>query len=878
MEEVADEEEPIQFAKVFPRPVADVLGVGQTVFEEIRESQVDMGLEKNPWAPFDDEYEWGLAEWLSKRVNKTATDEFLKLAITKNRTQPSFTSNYTFQKKLDKLPTGPGWTCEIVTSTGDRVGGDRKPLTEQHELWRRDPVECVRDLIGNPAFKDYLSYVPEQVFADPQGKTRVYDEMWTGDWWWNMQERLPSGAVVAPVILASNKTNLTRFRGDKAAWPIYLTIGNIKKDIRRQPSKHATVLIGYLPISKMLHFKDDEGRQIARYRLFHNCMRLVTKPLVDAGRHGVDMICADRNIRRIHPILVAYIADHPEQCLIACCKENHCPRCVVGTKHRGDHFDSPLRDVNETRATLERHKNSEDPHLFEDHGLRAIYFPFWSHLPHTDIFMCITPDILHQLHKGVFKDHIVSWCSTIISDAEFDARFQAMSDFHGLRHFKRGISTVSQWTCTEHKEMQRVVLGVIAGAVEPRVFRAARAVLDFIYYAQYQAHTDTTLARMQEALDVFHVNKDVFVELGLRQHFNIPKVHSMRHYVQSIRALGSADGFNSESPERLHIDYAKDAYQASSKVDYIAQMTHWLELQEAVFRHGMFLNWVASKGGLGESLDSDLLEDEDEEPTFADSDIIPSGLLASHGYHVAKSCPFLAVSVSRLQTDFGAIDFIPALQTFLTHHFPHSSISASQYDRFDLFKSVSLRLPRRDHISDLKRLNRVRAHPAIPNRDRRKPPSPAHFDVAFVVEDHQLWESGTGFDGMSKSLSLLWAHDADTLATGLRLAQICAIFKLPSHYGKFPHPLAYVEWFRPLHDPEPATNLYQLARSTRNQRRFASVISVRDLLQAAHLMPRFGSSKVDVSWINGDVLELADEFYVNPYINFHIFDTIQHLY
>ncbi|KAG1734399.1 uncharacterized protein EDB91DRAFT_1238423 [Suillus paluster] len=795
VEEVADEEEPTRFIKVFLCPVADVLGVGQTVFEEIWQAQVDIGLEENPWALFDGEDEWGLAEWLSKRVNKTATDEFLKLAI--------------------------------------------KPLTEQHELWQRNPVECVRDLIGNPAFKDYLSYVPEKVYADAQGKMQVYDEMWTGDWWWNMQEHLPSGAVVALVILTSDKTNLTQFCGDKAAWPIYLTIGNIKKDIRRQPSKHATVLIGYLPISKMLHFKDDEGWQIGRYRLFHNCMQLVTKPLVDASRHRVDMICADGNIRRIHPILTAYIADHPEQCLIACCKENHCPRCVVGTKHRGDHFDSPLRDVNETRATLERHKNGEDPHLFEDHGLRTIHFPFWAHLPHTDIFLCITPNILHQLHKGVFKDHIVSWCSTIISDAEFNAHFQAMSDFHGLRHFKWGISTVSQCSCTEHKEMQCVVLGIIAGAVEPHVFRAARAVLNFIYYAQYQAHMDTTLARMQEALDVFHMNKAVFVELGLCQHFNIPKVHSMRHYVQSIRALGSADGFNSESPECLHIDYAKDAYQASSKVDYIAQMTHWLKLQEAVFRHSIFLNWVASKSGLGRSLALDLLEDEDEEPTFADSDITPSGLLASH--------------------DFGAVDFIPTLQTFLTHHFPHSSISASQYDRFDLFKSVLLLLPQRDHISDLKRLNRIHTHPAIPNRDRHKPPSPAHFDVAFVVEDHQLRECGTGLDG-------LW------------LAQIRAIFKLPCHYGKFPHPLVYVKWFRPLHDPEPATNLYQLARSTRNQRCFASVISVQDLLQAAHLMARFGSSKVDVSWINGDVLELADEFYVNPYINFHIFDTIERLY
>jgi hypothetical protein len=81
VEEVADEEDPTRFHKVFPRPVADVVGVGQTVFEEIQEAHLDMGLEKNPWAPFDGEEEWGLAEWLSKRVNKTATDEFLKLAI-----------------------------------------------------------------------------------------------------------------------------------------------------------------------------------------------------------------------------------------------------------------------------------------------------------------------------------------------------------------------------------------------------------------------------------------------------------------------------------------------------------------------------------------------------------------------------------------------------------------------------------------------------------------------------------------------------------------------------------------------------------------------------------------------------------------------------
>ncbi|KAG1786130.1 uncharacterized protein HD556DRAFT_1248583 [Suillus plorans] len=104
------------------------------------------------------------------------------------------------------------------------------------------------------------------------------------------------------------------------------------------------------------------------------------------------MICADRNIRRIFLILAAYIADHPEQCLIACCKENHCPHCVVRPNQRGDHHHSPLRNVDETRTTLRHHQNGEDPHLFEDQGLHAIHYPFWAYLPHTDIFSCITPD------------------------------------------------------------------------------------------------------------------------------------------------------------------------------------------------------------------------------------------------------------------------------------------------------------------------------------------------------------------------------------------------------------------------------------------------------------------------------------------------------
>jgi len=70
---------------------------------------------------------------------------------------------------------------------GEGLAGDGTLVTETVELWRRDPVECVKELFANPAFKDKIQYKPWKAYTNESRTERVYGEMWMGQWWWNTQ-------------------------------------------------------------------------------------------------------------------------------------------------------------------------------------------------------------------------------------------------------------------------------------------------------------------------------------------------------------------------------------------------------------------------------------------------------------------------------------------------------------------------------------------------------------------------------------------------------------------------------------------------------------------------------------------------------------------
>ncbi len=703
-----------------------------------------------------------------------------------------------------------------------------------------------------------------------------------------MQTVLPPGATVAPIILASDKTNLTVLRGDKTAWPVYLTIGNIDKAIRRKPSARATILLGYIPVAKLKCFSDDE-RSEAAYRLFHTCMAKMLAPLIEAGNNGVLMTCADGLVRQVFALLAAYVADHPEQCLVACCKENRCPRCVVGRNERGDPDLHPLRSHDETVETLRRAERGDITEKFVDEGLRPVFRPFWADLPHTDIFSCIAPDILHQIHKGVIKDHLLVWCQSIIGQNELDARFATLPECHGLRHFGRGISVITQWTGAEAKEIEKVLLGLLVGQTNTRVQKAARALLDFVYYAQLEVHSDTTLARMDAALADFHANKDEFVKLGIRDHFNIPKLHALLHYVEAIRRLGCLDGVNTETSERFHIDYAKEAYRASSRREYYAQMTTWLQRQEAIIRQDAYLSWL--KGELDRDDDEDeRSEDEDVEADGQDAEeeeaskanetgddvvaedrlkmlreLIHSNVTCAYQLPVKPSASRL--SFQTLISDYGATVILPRLQAYLATHYPNSP-APDLNTPLDVYHYIHVLLPPNIHIANTKRICKIRASPRVPRIADRKA-VPAHFDCALFVEDEGLYGREGGLAGASNHrLKHKWlAHPH----IGLRAGQVRAIFRLPQRHGYDQEPLMYVRWFRPFRTADTVTGLPPTSHSTRDQLRNVEIVPASRLVRSCHLTPRFRQDDLDPDWTPENILDQTITFSFNRYFDFHAF-------
>ena len=136
-----------------------------------------------------------------------------------------------------------------------------------------------------------------------------------------------------------------------------------------------------------------------------------------------------------------FIGDYPEQVLVCCCKTSNCPKCIIKCDEIGESEDpSPLCNLNAILSALSELDNG--PLAFaqacQEAGIKPIMRPFWQDLPYVNIYLSITPDVLHQLYQGVMK-HLIAWIKAIYGSAKLDACCRWLPPNHGVCLFVNGI-------------------------------------------------------------------------------------------------------------------------------------------------------------------------------------------------------------------------------------------------------------------------------------------------------------------------------------------------------------------------------------------------------------------------------------------------------
>ncbi|KIJ12261.1 hypothetical protein PAXINDRAFT_14883 [Paxillus involutus ATCC 200175] len=188
-----------------------------------------------------------------------------------------------------------------------------------------------------------------------------------------------------------------------------------------------------------------------------------------------------------------------------------CPKCRVAP-HQLGHIGS-LHFHAHTEVLIETF-DADD--LWDAFGLVGDVIPFTNYFPRADIHELLTPDLLHQLIKGTFKDHLVQWVEDYIyllsithQEAkaimdDVDCRVAAVPPFPGLHRFHEGCN-FEQWTGDDSTAFMKVWLPAIVGHVHEDIVKCIAALLDFCYFARRSSHDTACLTAMEEALQQFHL-------------------------------------------------------------------------------------------------------------------------------------------------------------------------------------------------------------------------------------------------------------------------------------------------------------------------------------------------------------------------------------
>ncbi|KAG1805024.1 uncharacterized protein HD556DRAFT_1429137 [Suillus plorans] len=870
------------------------------------------------WTPYANRVEFEVADFLYRRNQMSGGDiDFIfnlwAASLAAHGETPPFANHVEMYNVIDSTPLGDvAWQSFSSEYNGALPEGDIPTwMTSEYDVWFRDPRILVHNILSNPDFEGEFDYAPLQEYDTSNGAHRFQDFMSAIFHPFsnflishNSQDLIAEdpntiGSMFVPIILGSDKTTVSVATGHNQYWPVYMSISNIRNNVRRA-HRNGVVLLGFLaiPTTDKESAKDAHFRKFRR-QLLHSSLAKMLESLKPGMTTPEVVRSPDGHFRRAVYGLGPYIADYPEQALLACIVQNWCPKCTAPADGL-DNGTYGRRSRDHTEVLVEEFELGV---LWDEYGLVGDIVPFTNYFPRADIHELLSPDILHQLIKGAFKDHIVTWVhkyikaryseneANIILD-DIDHRIALAPSFAGLRRFPEGRG-FKQWTGDDSKALMKVYIPAIEGHVPPEMVLTLQALIDFVYIARRNIIDSNSLNALDDALERFHRHREIFETSGVRPNgFNLPRQHSLIHYHKMIRSFGAPNGLCSSITESKHIKAVKEPWRRSSRFEALNQMlltnqrldklaASRIDFASRGMLTGTCLSYILDKLGLNapvhnaeaiqvrledEPIDiphlgrnnhvnADLEADADQDAEL-EGDAVAGPTVIAHVDLAKKSAKRIYADL--LADQIGEPELTTHIQQFL-HDQLHCSDSNSEasesgagsssalpelHEKITLYTSAIATFFAPSDVSGIggMRYERIRAVDTWRN-------GPGRYDCVFISTDPTV-EGMRGFD----------------------IAQVRLFFSF-KHNGVH-YPCAFVHWFKHVHDsPDENTGMWVVEPETREDgTRFASVIHLDCIFRAAHLMPVFGHEFVPTYLSYTQTLDAFRTYYVNKYIDHQAFE------
>ncbi|KAF8520305.1 hypothetical protein JB92DRAFT_3285845 [Gautieria morchelliformis] len=549
-----------------------------------------------PWAPLHTRSDFEFAELVVQSAMKGSTVKRLLKGIRHDWTEPGSTK-ITFQNKVDFQKSMAAARKFNTQFQEDSISATFEGIKKTFDFHFRDPWKWLLHLVTDLTLASSIIYYPVKKILHENGtSTRLYDEINSGQTWWDIQDQMPYLPDLPHCFLPLHLwMDIGKVSTTSNMHPILLRAGFLPQAIWNGSGNGGGVLIGYMP--KVIDPSDPEDHTatektvfgLFKREVYHKILKKIFYSLELRSQEGEAVKCGDE----IHRVLFPGIAVHSldgEEAYATCAARGAsadypCPRRLIHKSQLHNLTGNfPFRTSREMQKVYKKaiaaRTKAEAEEVLKKKGLHKVLNAFWS-IANSDPYHASSYDLLHADDLGKWGKHLFVLLKEVLGSmkkkGDYSQNMNKIPRWPGLKHFS-SITTLEFSDGQSYFDALKCVLPCIVQlfSLDSPLIHCIRAYSCFCMLAGLHAMTEIQLERMLKYLEKYQYCCSK-LETMYGKDFNFPKQHAPAHLYYDITHKGATNNYTT----RVGEGFQQEVQQAYLQTNF-KNMTRIDEDQEAI--------------------------------------------------------------------------------------------------------------------------------------------------------------------------------------------------------------------------------------------------------------------------------------------------------